>query len=166
MIRIDLFFWISICFFSHRRPFEIQVKQLGISNIYDVDRFKQLWQDSYVKPSIIQNRFYADSGFDVELRAFCRENGVIYTSFWTLTANPEALRSQRLLKIAQRVQKTPAQVWFRFVMHLGIVPLTGTCDPKHMAEDLVVRDFELTLAEVQSLAELVGEPDVDELRDQ
>jgi hypothetical protein len=31
-----------------------------------------------VKPAVLQNRFYADSGYDVELRAFCRANGVVY----------------------------------------------------------------------------------------
>ena len=44
-----------------------------------------------VKPAVLQNRFYADSGYDVELRAFCKENGVVYQSFWTLTANRDII---------------------------------------------------------------------------
>jgi len=51
-------------------------KQLGISNQYDADGFKRLYAEARVKPAVLQNRFYADSGYDIELRAFCKEHGV------------------------------------------------------------------------------------------
>ena len=40
---------------------------------------------------MLQNRFYVDSGYDLELRQFCREQGITYQTFWTLTANPHVL---------------------------------------------------------------------------
>ena len=51
-------------------------------------------------------------------------------------------------QIAKRLNKTPAQVVFRFAMHLGMLPLTGTTDPKHMKEDLKSNDFSLPEDEV------------------
>jgi len=62
-----------------------RVKQLGISNLYDYNRLKQLYNDARHKPSVIQNRFYADTNFDCEIRRFCREKNIFYQSFWTLT---------------------------------------------------------------------------------
>ena len=47
--------------------------------------------DARVKPAVLQNRFYADSGYDVELRRFCDVHGVVYQSFWTLTGNRDIL---------------------------------------------------------------------------
>ena len=67
------------------------VRQLGISNCYDVDEFVQLYRAAAVKPAVLQNRLYRDTGYDTALRAFCRENNVRYQSFWTLTANPHIL---------------------------------------------------------------------------
>lgn len=62
-----------------------KVRRLGISNCYDRNFFVSLYDMSRVKPSVLQNRFYADSNFDTELRAFCKSKGVWYQSFWTLT---------------------------------------------------------------------------------
>lgn len=45
------------------------VRQLGLSNCYDPAHFRRLWQEAEVKPSVLQNRFYADTGYDRELRA-------------------------------------------------------------------------------------------------
>lgn len=66
--------------------------QLGISNTYDIRVLRQLYSEATIKPTVLQNRFYADSGYDVEIRAFCKEHGIAYQSFWTLTANPHIIK--------------------------------------------------------------------------
>jgi diketogulonate reductase-like aldo/keto reductase len=40
------------------------------------------------------------------------------------------------MAIVKRTGASPAQVVFRFAIGIGILPLTGTTDPMHMAEDL------------------------------
>jgi diketogulonate reductase-like aldo/keto reductase len=62
-----------------------KVKQLGISNCYGLSTLKNLYEMAKVKPSVVQNRFYAETGYDKEIRSFCRYNNIIYQSFWTLT---------------------------------------------------------------------------------
>ena len=68
-----------------------EVGQLGISNCYDLDVLVYLYTNARIKPSIVQNRFYAQSGYDKEIRAFCKKNAITYESFWSLTANPNIL---------------------------------------------------------------------------
>src|SRR5690606_7289454 len=70
-----------------------RVRQLGISNCYSLDYLEHLWATATIKPMVVQNRFYAATGYDAEIRRFCRRNGAIYQTFWTLTANPELLAS-------------------------------------------------------------------------
>jgi diketogulonate reductase-like aldo/keto reductase len=41
-----------------------KVKSLGISNCYNLDLFAKLYETAEVKPSYLQNRFYAQSGYD------------------------------------------------------------------------------------------------------
>ena len=75
-----------------------EVGQLGISNCYDLDVLVYIYNNAKIKPSIVQNRFYAQSGYDKEIRAFCNENNIKYESFWSLTANTHILTSEILQK--------------------------------------------------------------------
>jgi diketogulonate reductase-like aldo/keto reductase len=130
------------------------VRQLGISNCYDLSVLKQLQRWARVKPAVVQNRFYADTGYDVEIRAFCQEHGVVYQSFWTLTANPHVLEHDETTRLASRHRVTPAQVLFRYLTQIGIVPLTGTTSQSHMRDDLAIFVFALTDAECAAIGAL------------
>jgi len=118
-----------------------KIKVIGVSNIYSLQMLEKLWEKAEIKPSIIQNRFYAQTGYDKEIRKFCRDNGILYQSFWTLTANPQILDNPKTVQIAEKYNKTPAQVFFKFVMHIGIAPLSGTSRETHMKEDLEVLEM-------------------------
>lgn len=118
--------------------------QLGISNCYDFDVIQALYTDARVKPAIVQNRFYQETGYEVVLRKWCGVHGVIFQSFWSLTANPQILDSDTLHGLARQYHKTRAQIFFRYLTQAGIVPLTGTTSEQHMQEDLNI--FEFTLA--------------------
>ena len=71
---------------------EKQVVFLGISNCYDASLLRQIYAQSTIKPTFLQNRFHRATGYDVEIREFCREVGIKYQSFWTLTANPDIVK--------------------------------------------------------------------------
>lgn len=131
------------------------VKQLGISNCYDPLQFKLLHQNATIKPAVIQNRFYAQTGYDRAIRAFCREHRIIYQSFWTLSANPNVLADATLHTLAEKYRRSNAQIFFRYLSHIGIIPLTGTTSESHMREDLAIFDFELTADECDAVAMLL-----------
>jgi diketogulonate reductase-like aldo/keto reductase len=121
-----------------------EVRQLGISNCYRLDELEALFDSARLKPAVVQNRFYADTGYDREIRAFCRHHGIIYQSFWTLSANPRVLAHRTVLELAAKYRRTPAQILFRYLTQNDIVPLTGTRAVPHMREDLGIFEFELT----------------------
>lgn len=120
------------------------VSQLGISNCYSLEYLERLYRSARVKPAVVQNRFYAETDYDREIRAFCKQRRIIYQSFWTLTANPHVLAHDKLKALASKYGRTPAQVLFRYLTQEDIVPLTGTKTDNHMREDLEIFDFELT----------------------
>ncbi len=124
-------------------------RQLGISNCYDIEVIRSLYADADVKPAVVQNRFYQETNYDADLRHWCDNHGVIYQSFWTLTANPHILASNTVRTIAQKYKKTEAQIFFRYLSHSGIVPLTGTSSEKHMNEDLGIFNFELSSSDLK-----------------
>ncbi|MCQ8118073.1 aldo/keto reductase family protein [Methylomonas rosea] len=130
-------------------------KQLGISNCYDPALFEFLYENATVKPAVLQNRFYADTGYDKQLRAFCRQQQVVYQSFWTLTANPKILADSAVKALAEKYQRGSAQIFFRYLTQIGIVPLTGTTSAEHIREDLAIFEFELSSAECALVAALL-----------
>jgi diketogulonate reductase-like aldo/keto reductase len=131
--------------------------QLGISNCYNIEVMRQLYADANVKPAVVQNRFYQETAYDKDLRHWCSNHGVIYQSFWTLTANPHILASNTVRTLAQKYKKTEAQIFFRYLSQSGIVPLTGTSSDQHMREDLSIFDFELSSEDLKKVSLLLNQ---------
>ncbi len=133
------------------------VRQLGISNCYHTEVIRSLYADANVKPAVVQNRFYQETGYDADLRRWCSNHGVIYQSFWTLTANPHVLASNTVRTIAKKHNRTEAQIFFRYLSHSGIVPLIGTTSEQHMREDLSIFDFELSSKDLRNVSLLLNQ---------
>lgn len=131
------------------------VRQLGISNCYSLDILRTLHSASRIKPAVVQNRFYAETGHDRELRAFCREQGIVYQSFWTLTANPKLLAADVVESLAVAFARTREQILFRYLTQVDVVPLTGTTSESHMRQDLAIFEFELSSTQLQAITALL-----------
>ena len=127
-----------------------RVRFLGVSN-FAPDQLVTLLRAAQVRPTFVQNRCYASQGWDASVRAICTREGVIYQGFSLLTANERVIRSSLVHDIARRHQRAPAQVILRFALQLGMIALTGTTNPQHMADDLAVYEFTLTSAEVNAI---------------
>jgi diketogulonate reductase-like aldo/keto reductase len=67
------------------------------------------------------------------------------------------MASGKISSIAERLNFTPAQVFFQFLIAEGITPLTGTTSPIHMTEDLVAAEgvSQLTVRDIQSIRDLL-----------
>lgn len=131
------------------------VKQIGISNCYDLKIFEYLYKNSKIKPNVVQNRFYEESGYDKKLRGFCDTYGVSYQSFWSLSANPKILHSKIIHDIALKYHKNPEQIFYRFLTEINITPLNGTTSKIHMEEDLAILNFELDALEIKLISDLL-----------
>lgn len=130
-------------------------RQLGISNCYWPELLTGLHRSAKVKPAVVQNRFYRDTGYDREIRAFCRRHGMAYQSFWTLTANPRLLAQPEIHALSSRHGRTPAQILFRYLTQEDVVPITGTRSTLHMREDLSIFDFSLSKTERDAVTGLL-----------
>lgn len=113
-----------------------RIGYLGLSNV-NFNNLELLYDLLDVKPAIVQNRFYGANGFDSRLRAFCRENGIIYQAFGVLTRNPALLDSEPVNALARAVGLENQVALYCLVLSLGnTVILNGTTDADRMKSDL------------------------------
>jgi diketogulonate reductase-like aldo/keto reductase len=124
---------------------------LGISNV-TARQLRELLAFANVRPTYVQNRCYAQRGWDSEVRAICRAEGITYQAFSLLTANRHVVA--RLAPLAATYGVQPAQIVFRFAQQIGMLPLTGTTDPRHMREDLAIGAFTLGPDELAMIEKL------------
>jgi diketogulonate reductase-like aldo/keto reductase len=132
-----------------------RARLLGVSNI-TLEQVQGLCRQARVQPRFVQNRCYAERGWDRDVRKFCATNGLVYQGFSLLTANRNAMARPELARIAKRHGRTISQIIFLFALEVGMVPLTGTTDAGHMRADLEVFDFCLDPEEVERIERIVS----------
>lgn len=123
---------------------------IGVSNV-SADQLIAACDDADVPPTIVQNRCYARTGWDREVRAVCRERGIAYQGFSLLTANRAELSTPVIGAIAARIGATVPQLVFRFAAWAGIDALTGTSSRAHMDEDLAIASLPITFEDLRAI---------------
>jgi diketogulonate reductase-like aldo/keto reductase len=129
------------------------VALLGVSNV-SADQLTALCQVAKVKPAFVQNRCYARTGWDREVREVCRRHAVVYQGFSLLTANRRELNTHDVVAMAHRHGVEVSQLVFAFARALGMLPLTGTSSRPHMDEDLAALSLALPADDVAALERL------------
>jgi diketogulonate reductase-like aldo/keto reductase len=132
-----------------------RTRYLGVSNVTR-EQLELLLGVATVPPAFVQNRCYARTGWNRDVRALCGQNGIVYQGFSLLTANSRELSLPALVRIAARAQATPAELVFRMAAGLGMLPLTGTSSPEHMRQDLRALDLALDPDDLSALERLAG----------
>ena len=71
-----------------------------------------------------------------------------------ITSSPKN-GSNGLQNLINKYQKSAAEIFYRFLNHIEIVPLNGTTSKKHMMEGLKIGEFELLDREIEEITQLL-----------
>ncbi len=134
---------------------EGRVRLLGVSNC-DLPQLRALLKVAKVRPRFLQNRCYARTGWDRDVRRLCVEHDVVYQAFSLLTANRGDLDQDVVRRLSADTGRSVASLVFRFAVDVGMLPLTGTSSVAHMREDLGALDVPLDRRHVALLEALAG----------
>lgn len=119
-------------------------RRIGVSN-FGPDHLQDLINQAAIPPMAVQNRCFARTAWDRDVRSLCARHGIVYQGFSLLTGNPFVAEHPEVRRMAQERDVTPQQIVFAFAHQIGMIPLTGTTNPRHMADDLAAH--RLTLGE-------------------
>jgi 2,5-diketo-D-gluconate reductase A len=130
-----------------------KVRAIGVSNFYP-DRMMDLMIHNKIKPAINQievNPFQQQ----IDAQKFLQENNV-QVEAWAPFAEGRnnIFKSELLLSIAAKYNKSVAQVILRWVSQRGIVVLSKSVRKERMLENISVLDFELSSEDMTAITTL------------
>jgi diketogulonate reductase-like aldo/keto reductase len=128
-----------------------RARRIGVSNV-SATQLVAVCETSTVPPAVVQNRCYARTGWDREVRAVCRDRGIEYQGFSLLTANRTELAAPDVRAAAARLGCTVPQLVFAFADAVGMVALTGTSSRAHMDDDLAAATLRLSTEDIALFA--------------
>lgn len=128
-----------------------RARSIGVSN-FQVAHLERLVEHSDVVPAVNQVEVHPYLTNDV-VRAYGRERGIV-TEAWAPIARGRVTQDPVVLRIAQEVGRTPAQVVLRWHLQRGDVVFPKSVTPARIRENLGAFGLELTGAQMAELSGL------------
>jgi len=137
------------------------IRNIGLSN-FNHRQVQRVVANSRIKPLVNQLEIHPYLT-NTQLVDFCHSQGVqviAYSPFgaklrpWKQDTDPVVLEDPIITAIAQRVQRTTAQVVLRYLLQRDLIVLTRSSSAARMKENIQVYDFELLdddMAQINSL---------------
>ena len=126
-------------------------RAIGVSN-FSVADIESLVAASTVKPLVNQIRFFV--GFtQPETTAYCQDNGILVEGYSPL-ATGAILDNQQVRAIADKYDRTVAQLCIRYLLEHDVLPLPKTTSAARMGENADV-DFAISADDLAYLDTLV-----------
>jgi diketogulonate reductase-like aldo/keto reductase len=114
---------------------EGRCKAIGLSDI-TLERLREIVAVARIKPAVVQVESHPYLP-EWELLEFCKLHGIIVLAFAPLghAMEPNVLQDPVMTQIAQRLQKTPAQVALAWSVQRGVAFLTTSATLSHIREN-------------------------------
>ena len=115
------------------------IRNLGIVSVHDKNYLTKLYEDTRIKPTIVQNRFHSNRGYDINLRPSFQNWGMANQLFWILTGSAGGkVRNNDVVKsLAEKMGVSSPQILlYSFTMELGGSPLIGSKSIGHVRDDV------------------------------
>ena len=125
-----------------------RAKAIGVSN-FQVQHLKDILSGGQVVPAVNQIEFHPFL-LQAELLKFCEENS-IRVEAWSPLMQGKIVSNPVVQKVAEKYNKTPAQVTLRWDLQHGVVTIPKSKTPQRIAENADIFDFELSAEDMQTL---------------
>jgi diketogulonate reductase-like aldo/keto reductase len=120
---------------------EGKARSVGVSNFL-ARHLDEIIERSPVVPAVDQVEF-SPFLYQKELLSYCRSRGIVLEAYSPLTRG-RRLDDPRLVALARKYERTPAQMMIRWVLQKGMVAIPKSTHPERMRENAAVFDFEIS----------------------
>ncbi|HWJ29356.1 MAG TPA: aldo/keto reductase [Flavisolibacter sp.] len=127
-----------------------QVKSIGVAN-YLLPFLKELETYSHVVPAVNQVEF-SPYLYLKDLLQYCKDKKIQLQSYTPLTRGMK-FNDPRLLQLAEKYGKSPAQIILRWNVEHGVSTIPKSSNPKRLKENFDIFDFSLAPEDVAFMDE-------------
>ena len=136
-------------------------KSIGISN-FNSSQVERILSIAKIKPVTNQVECHPYLA-QKKLSAFCKDRGIVITSYsplgsparpWVTDKEPVLLEEPALVALAEKYNKTKAQVLLRWQIQRGHIAIPKSTNSARLAENFNIFDFTLSDEDMQQLAAL------------
>jgi len=128
-----------------------RVRAIGVSN-FQKHHLDRLFAETTVVPAVNQIEIHPYLTQD-DLRDFDREHGIA-TEAWSPIAQGKVLKDPVLVRIAERVGRSTAQVTLRWHIQRGDIVFPKSVTPERVQENFELFDFELSDGDMTDISSL------------
>jgi 2,5-diketo-D-gluconate reductase A len=145
-----------------------RVRSIGVSN-FEIPHLQRLLAETDVTPAVNQIELHPEFPQE-DLREFHQQHGILTESWGPLGQGKGLLENPQIVEVAQRKDRTPAQVVLRWHVQLGCVVIPKSVNPDRIRENINIFDFELDDADMAEISKvrtgerLGGDPNVFAMR--
>ena len=128
-----------------------RAKAIGVSN-FNAHHLRKLHGETEVVPAVNQIEVHPYLAQD-ELRAFNAQHQIA-TEAWSPIAQGKVLDDPAVLRVAERVGRTPAQVTLRWHVQRGDIVFPKSVTRSRLEENFAIFDFELSEDDLREITAL------------
>jgi 2,5-diketo-D-gluconate reductase A len=128
-----------------------RAKAIGVSN-FNAHHLRKLHGETQVVPAVNQIEVHPYLAQD-ELRAFNAQHQIA-TEAWSPIAQGKVLDDPAVLRVAERVGRTPAQVTLRWHLQRGDIVFPKSVTRSRIEENFALFDFELSEDDLREITSL------------
>ena len=125
-----------------------KVKAIGVSN-HSVRQIKSILSIATIKPAVNQIKC-SPYNYNSTMHKFCKENGIVMEAYSPLTRG-NYLDDAKLVTIAEKYNKSPAQILLRWCIQKDIVTIPKSVHEKRIVENADIFDFEISNQDITKL---------------
>lgn len=118
-----------------------RVRAIGVSNFMP-HHLEELMKTAEIAPMV--NQIEMQPGLNRDKERECNEKYGILTEAWAPFQIGEVLNDVTVCALAEKHQKTPAQIILRWFLQKKVVPLPKSVTPERILSNIQVYDFELS----------------------
>ncbi|SHE90437.1 Aldo/keto reductase [Seinonella peptonophila] len=128
-----------------------EVRAIGVCNFH-IHHLKTLENHANLAPMVNQVEFHPYLT-QTELRAYCEQHQIQFEA-WSPLMQGNFLKDETILSIADKYQRTPAQILLRWDLQHNVVTIPKSVREDRIKENTQIFDFELTQADIDILDQL------------
>jgi diketogulonate reductase-like aldo/keto reductase len=119
-----------------------RAKAIGVCNFH-IEHLEKLLAHATVEPAINQIELHPRLS-QKEIRQFCEDKGIMIESWSPIGGTGgDLLQDTTIVNIADKHERTPAQVVIRWHIQLGLIVIPKSVNPERIAQNADVFEFEL-----------------------